>query len=276
MRLFKKEEQKQPVSALGKLKSCQCTQAQLQSEPFRAWAVQMREDPEHVHRKLWEYCYITQALYERDMLAPGRRGLGFAVGTEPLPALFASLGCEILATDLDTEEARAKGWVETAQHAASVDILNERGICDPQQFREKVSFRFVDMRKLPDDLGTFDFIWSSCSLEHLGTLKAGEKFIYESLKYLKPGGVSVHTTEYNVRSNFFTVTKGPSVIYRKRDLQRIAKNVRKQGCKIDLDFTEGKLPYDQIVDKPPYTGEVHLKLLLENYVATSFGLIIMR
>ena len=276
MRLFKKKEQEQPVGAPGKLKSCQCTQAQLQSEPFRAWAVQMREDPEHVHRKLWEYCYITQALYERDMLAPGRRGLGFAVGTEPLPALFASLGCEILATDLDTEEARAKGWVETAQHAASVDILNERGICDPQQFREKVSFRFVDMRKLPDDLGTFDFIWSSCSLEHLGTLKAGEKFIYESLKYLKPGGVSVHTTEYNVRSNFFTVTKGPSVIYRKRDLQRIAKNVRKQGCKIDLDFTEGKLPYDQIVDKPPYTGEVHLKLLLENYVATSFGLIITR
>ncbi len=84
----------------------------------------------------------------------------------------------------------------------------------------------------------------------------------------------MHTTEYNVRSNFFTVTKGPSVIYRKRDLKRIAKNVRKQGYKMARDFTEGKLPYDQIVDKPPYTGEVHFKLLLENYVATSFGLII--
>ena len=263
-----------PNPPSGKLISCQCTQAQLQSHDFRNWALKMHEDLGRMHRKLWEYCFITQALSERGMLIPGKRGLGFAVGTEPLPALFASLGCEIIATDLDTEEARQQGWVDTSQHAASLDSLNDRGICPPDQFQKRVDFRFVNMREIPDDLGTYDFIWSSCSLEHLGSLQLGEEFIYNSLKHLKPGGVSVHTTEYNVQSNFFTIKEGGSVIYRKRDLKRIAKKLRKQGFKIELDFTEGKMPYDAIVDEPPYTGNVHLKLRLEGFVATSFGLII--
>ncbi len=258
----------------SKLKSNQCMQVQLQSPAFQAWSLKMKENPQHMHRKLWEYCYIAQALHERGMLTAGKRGLGFAVGTEPLPALFTSLGCAILATDLDTEEAKAKGWVDSSQHAHSLEALNDRGICPPEQFQENMAFQFVDMRDLPDDLGTFDFIWSSCSLEHLGSLQLGEKFIYESLKYLRPGGVAVHTTEFNVQSNFFTVKKGGSVIYRQRDFKKIAKKLRKQGYKIDLDFTEGKMPYDAIVDEPPYTGEVHLKLLLDKYVATSFGLII--
>ena len=55
-----------------------------------------------LHRKIWEFCFIAQALDERGMLARGRRGLGFAVGTEPLPAMFASRGCAIVATDLAT------------------------------------------------------------------------------------------------------------------------------------------------------------------------------
>lgn len=268
------QDGKIPSSPSSKLISCQCTQAQLQSHDFKNWAVQMHENPEFIHRKLWEYCFITQAFSERGMLNPGKRGLGFAVGTEPLPALFASLGCEIVATDLDTEEARQQGWVDTSQHAESLDSLNSRGICPSEQFQKQVSFRFVDMRNIPDDLGTYDFIWSSCSLEHLGTLELGEQFIYNSLKHLKPGGVSVHTTEYNVQSNFFTVKEGGSVIYRKRDFQRIAKKLRRQGFKIELDFTQGKMPYDAIVDEPPYTGNIHLKLRLDDYVATSFGLII--
>ena len=51
------------------------------------------------------------------------------------------------------------------------------------------------MRDLPDDLGSFDFIWSSCSFEHLGSLGEGERFVLEALRFLKPGGVAVHTTE---------------------------------------------------------------------------------
>jgi hypothetical protein len=100
------------------------------------------------------------------------------------------------------------------------------------------------------------------------------KAFYQSLKYLKPGGVGVHTTEFNVRSNVGTVTTGWTVIFRRKDLQRIAGTLRRRGYMIDLDFARGELPYDRVVEKPPFKHEVHLKLLLENYVVTSFGLII--
>jgi hypothetical protein len=65
---------------------------------FRTWAEKVRPawDPERSgkpvpsHRKLWEWCYIAQVLWERGLLQPGRPGLGFGVGHEPLAALFAS------------------------------------------------------------------------------------------------------------------------------------------------------------------------------------------
>ncbi|MCX5800618.1 MAG: class I SAM-dependent methyltransferase [Candidatus Eisenbacteria bacterium] len=229
-----------------------------------------------MHRKAWEYCYIVQALHECGMLAPGRRGLGFAVGQEPLSAMFASLGCEIVASDLDMDKVDKAKWVETNQHAASLEVLNQRGICEADSFRRRVTFRFLDMRELPDGLGTFDFMWSSCSLEHLGTIAQGEKFILESLKYLKPGGVAVHTTEFNVRSNLLTLTRGPIVVFRRRDLERIAKRLGRLGYAVDLDFSSGNLPYDKVIDRPPYKEEIHLKLWLSFYVVTSFGLIIER
>lgn len=49
-------------------------------------------EQERLNRKIWEWCYVAEALSERGMLLPGRRGLGFAVGQEPLVALFASAG----------------------------------------------------------------------------------------------------------------------------------------------------------------------------------------
>ena len=254
--------------------STPCTQAQLETPAFQQWATALGERPLHLHRKVWEWCFIAQALAERGMLGAGRRGLGFAVGQEPLPALFAARGCEILATDLGTEEAARHGWVETGQHAAAPQALNRRGLCPDARFREQVSFRFVDMRALPGDLGEFDFAWSSCALEHLGSLKAGLDFIKTSVALLKPGGVAVHTTEYNLSSNLFTRRRGDAVIYRRRDLEGLAAELRLQGYALDLGFDAGDGPADRAVDRPPYTHDPHLKLQLGRYVATSYGLII--
>lgn len=88
---------------------------------------------------------MAQALFERGMPAPGRRGLGFAVGQEPLTMLFADAGADIVATDLDTEEARKDDWVDTAQHA-DLDKLNLRGLCDPEKLKQPLTSRPVDMR----------------------------------------------------------------------------------------------------------------------------------
>lgn len=234
----------------------------------------MHEAPMHMHRKVWEYSFVAQALYERGMLRPHKEGLGFAVGQEPLAALFATHGCTILATDLAPDHARTKAWRKTGQHADSLHNLNERGICSRELFQQSVHFRFVNMRYLPDDLGMFDFLWSCCSLEHLGGLRVGENFIYESLRFLRPGGVAVHTTEYNLSSQWLTPSRGFNVIYRKRDFERMARKLRQQGHRLELDFRRGEMPLDRYVDKPPYRSTDHLTLLDRGYVTTSFGLII--
>ncbi len=255
-----------------------CTQAQLSSETFQKWVPEIKETPMRMHRKIWEYCYIIQALAERNMLEPGRRGLGFAVGQEPISALLAKYGCQILATDLDTENADKGQWVETGQHAANLESLNARGICPPDLFRERVNFRFMDMRHLPPpaEVGQFDFLWSSCSLEHLGTMELGEQFIFESLKYLRPGGFAVHTTEFNFSSNLKTQFGGADVLFRKRDLIRIARRLRREGHRITLDFTKGNGVHDKFVDKPPFAHVVHLRLQLYTYIVTSYGFIIQK
>src|SRR5690349_11463990 len=118
----------EPEVGVITLKSEACTQRRAQSSAFRYWAKRLREKPGGLHRKLWEWCYIAQALYERGMLGEGRRGLGFAVGSEPLSSLFAGFGCAIVASDLDPESADRAGWVSTNQHASSLAQLNSRGL----------------------------------------------------------------------------------------------------------------------------------------------------
>src|SRR5262249_36932792 len=149
--------------------------------------------PPTLHRKHWEFFYVCQALHERSMLLHGRSGLGFGVGREPLPALFASLGCIITATDQAPDAALKAGWQETGQHADSLSALERPDICSVPYFRERVTFETVDMNEIPFRFeNRFDFCWSACCLEHLGSLEHGLRFVESSIKTLKIGGVAVH------------------------------------------------------------------------------------
>jgi hypothetical protein len=231
----------------------------------------------NLHRKLWEWCFITDVLYRDGKLKAGSRGLGFAVGREPLVAYFASLGASILASDLDVERAANAGWVGSNEHAASLEILNERGICPKEVFDEKVDFREIDMNKFDaDELGGFDFLWSSCAFEHLGGLEQGLTFVENSMKCLKPGGLAVHTTEFNVGSNEETHDIGGTVIYRRRDIEELVDRLTTSGHKVRVNFDLGTKPSDYHVDVPPYTHDVHLKLRLMGFTTTSLGLAIRK
>lgn len=257
---------------------CQaCTQSQLESPAFRYWASQLGEMPGMLHRKLWEWCFITQALYERGMLMQGCRGLGFAVGNEPLTGLFAKLGCSIVATDVGEEIARREGWVDTHQHASGPAQLNQRGLCPTEEFDKRAKFQEVDMRAIPRALGGFDFLWSSCALEHLGSLQAGADYVLAAMDCLRDGGVAVHTTELNCDSDVDTIAVGGSVVYRKRDLLVLAEALQKQGHRVEpFDFDLGATDADRHVEEPPYLGTPQLKLRLGPYASTSFGLIIQK
>ncbi len=251
-----------------------CTQAQLQEPWFDAWCTALGERP-RAHRKLWEHAYIARVLDAHGHLAPGQQGLGFGVGREPLTALFAGRGCSIVATDLAHDAEGARVWSNTGQHAGGLAGLSRPELCDPDAFEKLVTWRPVDMRALPDDLSGFDFCWSACSLEHLGTLEAGLAFVEGSMQTLRPGGLAVHTTEYNLDSDTDTVAAGNTVLYRRADLEALVRRLEGLGHALAaLDLVPGDGILDEYVDLPPYGEDSHLRAWFGRYSTTSVALVI--
>jgi len=252
-----------------------CTQAQLETEAFSRWRKELKEEPRY-HNKQWEYAFILQALSERDMMKPGKKGMGFGVGQEPLPAIFATRGVDILATDLDVEQATKLGWVGGNQHMSSIDVLNKRGIATDEQLRRQVKVMNVDMNNIPNDLKDFDFIWSTCALGHLGNLEKGLQFIENSLKTVKPGGVAVHTTEFNLTSDTDTYETSNTSVYRKRDIQQLVQRLTAQGHEISVNFNIGNGPLDSYVAEQMGSPDKHLRLRLGGFAVTSLGIVIRK
>lgn len=263
-------------ATLHAITSQTCTAAQFEEPEYREWTNRL-DEPAKLHRKQWEFVWILQALEAHGMLRSGARGLGFGVGLEPLPALMAGRGCEIVATDLPGDDARVREWTGTGQHLAALVQLRRPRLCRNKLFDQRVTYREVDMNHIPGDLRGFDFTWSACALEHLGSIAAGLNFIRNSVECLRPGGLAVHTTEFNLTSDGDTVDNQGTVLFRKRDFERLAADLTAQGHKVSpLRFDLGDRPLDRHVDMPPYSHDEHLKLALGRFVTTSFGLIVRR
>lgn len=230
------------------------------------------------HRKQWEFGYVLHHLVEQGALRPGARGLGFGVGLEHLPAAFANLGVEVTASDAPAEITAGVGWTETDQHAMSVDDLPNPGLCDPDDFRRLVSYRPVDMNHIDEDLTGFDFCWSACCFEHLGSIRHGLDFVKQSVEHcLAPGGIAVHTTELNLSSNTDTVESPHLSLFRRSDLQELIDELRADGHTVsDLIVAPDSHYLDQYVDIPPYSHDLHLKLELAGHVTTSVGLVVRK
>ncbi|WP_174290845.1 SAM-dependent methyltransferase [Sphingomonas bacterium] len=263
-------------ATLADVRSQMCTAAQFDEPDYDRWLALMHR-PKHQHRKQWEYVWICRVLETMGSLMEGARGLGFGCGIEPLPALFAAYGAFVTATDLGAEDRRAKRWQASAQHLLSVDALSDSAVCPSEQFFQRVEVDAIDMNAVPDNRTGYDFCWSSCSLEHLGSIDAGLRFIERSLDTLKPGGVAVHTTEFNLTSDTRTIRKGGTVLFRRSDIENFARKMASAGHEVlPITFDQGDQPEDQVVDMPPYAADVHFKLALGSYVTTSFGLAIRK
>ena len=185
---------------------------------------------------------------------------------------MAGRGVKILATDGPKEIGAL--WSGTHQYTDSVKELWREDICSWDTMIKNVSYREVDMLSIPADLLDFDFTWSSCSLEHLGGIEAGLNFIEQSLRTIRPGGLAVHTTEFNLNSNDETIDGWPTCLFRKQDLERLTSKLRADGHLVwDWNFWPGRGDHDFHVDFPPYCPP-HLKINLYQYVATSIGIVI--
>jgi hypothetical protein len=257
-----------PVSQL-------CTEGQVTEPAYAEWcaAFGLLPDP---HRKHWEYVWIAAVLRRAGLLRPGIRAVGFGVGQEPIPALLAQNGVEVLATDSPSEIVDSEAWVRTSQHAESLAPLHRPGLVSDAEFDRLVRFMPVDMNALPDAIRDFDFCWSTCAFEHLGSLENGLQFVERSLSALRPGGLSIHTTEFNLSSNDETVEQDVLCFYRRRDIEALFARLTKQGHVCwPMNLYPGDGAMDMHVDFPPY-GLPHLKLHMAGYVTTSMGVVVQK
>lgn len=249
-----------------------CTRAEMDTQRFQFLATEMKQ-PFRYHRKLWEYVAIADVFMQRSPLEG--RSLGFGVGREPLTAFFAGMHSFVTATD---QKDGGTLWADSGQHADGLAALRNDDLCRSADFDRHVSFQVVDMNSIPESLNDrFDFIWSSCALEHLGTLQKGAEFILHSLRCLKPGGWMAHTTEFNVTSNDATLGEGNIVVYRQRDIEAIVQALRRDGAEmLDPSFDLGDDEYDRFIDEEPFKNEPHLKLKIGGFDSTSYIIIARR
>jgi SAM-dependent methyltransferase len=232
------------------------------------------------HRKLWEFVYVLRAAEQHGKLEPGLRAVGFGVGQEPIPAVLARFGLSVLATDLDAGTDVSAGWAAAGQHMTGLEALSRPDVVPDEVLQQHVSTRYVDMSDVPDDLGRFDLVWSSCALEHLGPpAAAGLAFVMRSLDLLEPGGVAVHTTELELTPRAETEYVEGTAIYRVDDLDRLAAKVRDEGFEMQTNwYVSMDSPADRWISMPPHPQDdpAHLKLAVGDSVSTSVGLLIRR
>ncbi len=268
------------------------TQADIESAWFNYWCSQIKATPLY-HRKLWEFAFLLQGLFEHGLLCEGSEGIGFGCGREPLASYFASKRISATVTDLDPKKVAGLGWAETGQHTSAKDDAFYPDIVSRDLFDRYVHHRYIDMNNLPVVEKRFDFCWSICALEHLGSIQKGLDFLENSLSVLRPGGIAIHTTEFNYLSQDDSIDNWPTVLYLRKHFENLVKKLAAAGHQpLGPDFDVGKGVLDRFIDVPPYAfgeggwlsmeqwGDVnqsaHLKLAIDGFACTCFGLIIIK
>ncbi|HSX00431.1 MAG TPA: class I SAM-dependent methyltransferase [Patescibacteria group bacterium] len=254
--------------------------ADFDTDWYKRWAKELRqtekgrEDYALFANKFWQNAVMAQALLERGALREGAKAIGFGVGQERLPALFAKYGVHVTATDQDFTTQKAGRWSEH-ELARGTQSLNQLGICEESQFAKQVEYMPVDMTRISKKLhNKYDFLWSNCALGHLGSIPEGLRFITESLACLAPGGWAVHTTELNILSNNDTVTDGSTVIFRLKDIYHLQKTLIAQGFKIvPFVLTLGNGDQDKRISLSPQFGNDYSKIQFRGHLATQIVLL---
>ena len=271
----------------GALESQAASASQCDHPAYLHWATLIENwegepDGRQYNRKVWEWAYILQAIQDAGLLGNGRTAVGFGVGTEPMPAVLAAHGVEVLATD--------QGWEMGSEWATNNELMGKdlTGLSRPrivadEELARLVHLREVDMNDVPADLGQFDIVWSSCVIEHLGSPQRGMDFVLESCRLLRPGGIAVHTTELELTPQPETQDYGHCAVYRIDDFEALARRLPEVGGAATFNFAVSMDQFEDrwvsLVHTPHGTAlpdGPHLKLALGDSVSTSFGILIRK
>lgn len=270
------------------LRSSLSIQEDLESDWAAHWCSELRI-PVVFHRKVWELVYVLQAMFEHGHLKAGSRALGFGCGEEPITSYLASLGMRVTITDLEPAQAQLAGWSDTNQHAASLAQAYKPYLVAIEDFESRVELQYVDMNDIPSALKDYDLCWSICALEHLGSIEKGLSFIESSLETLRPGGLAVHTTEFNINPEGPTIDNWVTVLFQQRHIRALAERLRSKGHFVaELSFDLGKGAMDRFIDVPPFHHDMpaemqewigdqyHLKVGFDGFVTTCLGFIVIK
>lgn len=241
--------------------------AQFYEPRFAEVAARLKLEPV-LDRKIWEYCFIVNAIETYATTGPGTRGLAFGCGMEFITSVLAAEGSGILATDYveQSHDWQAKG-LEDLFSAAHIDRAT---------FDRNVTFQHLDMNAIGPELRGFDFLWSTGSLEHIGGYRNGLEFIENAMNCLKPGGIAVHTTEFTLTSEHVGYDTPNLSFYCRRDIEDLADRLIKAGHMTILNFERGSTVADTHVDTPPYNYGRTLTAHFSHHVITSIGLVIQK
>lgn len=230
-----------------------CTAGQLEEQPFREWRARLQSDgaPD---RKLWEQVYVLQALRRYGLIQPGARGLGFATGSSPLPAVMAGLGVSIVATDIDGGEPDA-----------GLDRLRRPQLCDDALFDANISFLPIDQQAIPADLAGFDFLWSTGAISRMESVPAAVKFVEDAMACLAPGGLAVHTLDLALGEHASAPDTSDGTTFRKHEIERLGLQLISRGQEVVQMRMDQSAPRDR---RPVIRAQAD--------DVTSFGLICRR
>ena len=103
------------------------------------------------------------------------------------------------------------------------------------------------------------------------------QFLKNMLETLKPGGVAIHTTEYNLSSVISTVEQGDSVLFRDRDIQEVCRWMNERGHEMAVSLARGTDSMDLKTNGPGReSSDSEMTWNVLGYDSTSFVFIIRK
>ena len=187
--------------------------------------------PGREERKQWEVA-MALATFTEFVSAPEPCALGVGAGVEPTGFWLTTRCREVHATDLYGTDPRWKrsALPEMLTDPASIEI----GI---DWNARRLIVQHMDARALRYDDERFDFVYSSSSLEHFGSLEDMARAMGEIGRVLRPGGVLSLSTEYRIEGR-------PDVVENTRllDAQELQSLIEASGLeplsKLDLELDD--------------------------------------
>lgn len=142
------------------------------------------------HRKQWEFATIFLMLQKLGLLTDGKTGLSMGGGKELLLYAIARQVKKLIITDL-YDPSTEWDCARTGDPDEFIKMNKPFPVDD-----SRLQALRMDMRQLEFKDETFDFCYSSCAIEHIGSDTDFRQHLQEACRVLKPGGIYVLTTEF--------------------------------------------------------------------------------